>query len=158
MSYKYQILTFQERGELLQVAVLLILIGAMFIGSAVLINQLFPGMATSVDLGNIGISQSSPPGSAVFLSLAGLCIIISITILGTAIFSTLAFLYIPIILFCLLIIGLFLESVFATLSVGNLVYDVAVFGILFPQFIITIFLLKKMFDRFELKNFNTPFQ
>jgi len=157
MSYKYNVLSLQERGELLQITILTVLIGAMFFGTSFLINQLFPGMPLTVDFGFIGINQSFSPGSAVFVSLAGLCLIISLAILGTAIFNTLAFLYIPIILICLIMIGQFIKSFLATLAEGNLIYDLAVLGILCVQIIVATILIKKVLDRFDLRNFNTPY-
>jgi hypothetical protein len=127
------VLSLQERGQLLLVVVILILIGAIFLGTAGLIDRIFPGTPPSVDFWYFSGNQNLSPGAAVFASLTMICAILAVTIFGTALFSTLAFLYIPLILMCVIGIGLFFTSFLGAFSEGGFVYGIVVLGIFGAQ-------------------------
>jgi hypothetical protein len=149
VSYRYRELSLQERGELLLVVLILILLGVIFFGTAMLIDRIFPVTPPLVDSWKIVAGQNLSPGAAVFASLALICGVIAVTLFGTALFSTLAFLYIPLFLICLVGVMLFFDSFYNAFAGGGFVYGIAVFGIFAVQVTAIVWTLIKLINWYD---------
>jgi hypothetical protein len=148
MSYRYRELSLKERGQLLLVVLIAILIGTIFFGTALLVDRIFPGTLPSVDFWYFAGNQNLSPGAAAFASLAMVCAILAFTLFGTAIFSTLAFLYLPLTFMCLFGIGSFFAGVFGAFGVSGL-YGIGVFGLFAAEAGLIVWVLNKLVNWYD---------
>jgi hypothetical protein len=129
VSYKYRELSLKERGQLLIIVLIAILIGAIFFGTVFLVDRIFPGTALSGGFWYIDATQKLSPGAGVFASLAMLCAIIAVTLFATAIFSDLALLYLPLALISLAEAVLFLVNLIGAFMDIGFWYGMGVLGL-----------------------------
>lgn len=135
MSYKYRVLTKEQRLLLLLLVGILIVLGALFFGTGLLMDKLFPGVERTasiwlVDALCAGEPRLFSPGSAIFYNLTAFCAVVALTMLGYAIFSDIGFLLIPVILILVVLIISMFESIFNVFKSGNTLYAIVVLGIL----------------------------
>lgn len=155
MSYKYKILTGKERIVLLTVTGILLVLSALFFGTGKLIDISFPGVVKTESIWLIDSLQADKvvlftPGGVIFVYLASICVILALSALGTAIFSTLGFLPIAIILILLVLIGGLVGAVLEVLRADDAMYAVIVLSALVLEVaglvVLTVIVIKKMDD------------
>lgn len=114
---------------------IVVVLGALFFGTGLLTEKIFPGVEKTasiwlVDVLHPGEPSLFTPGSAIFYALTAICAVLALTMLGYAIFSDLGFLFIPVILILVILVGGMFASIFDVFDPGHTLYAIVVLGIL----------------------------
>jgi len=153
MSYKYRVLTKEDRMLLLLLVGILVVLGALFFGTGVLTDKIFPLVERTtpiwlVDAFRAGEPRLFTPGGAIFYDLTAICAVLALTILGYAIFSDLGFLFIPVIIILVILTGSMFASIFDIFKPGNTLYAIFVLGMLVVEvtglILAIVLIIKKM--------------
>jgi hypothetical protein len=153
MNQKLQVLSHDERSQLLLFALFLLLIITVFLGTAVLLVNKFPHLSTAMKIGNTGLS----PDLGVFLSL----ILISIAIIGTllraVIQDSLEFSFKALLAISLVGLAGFLFSLYNSFKHGGFSHGLLLLGIFIVEGLLIAWGGVKLIDWFDSLYGDFPF-
>jgi len=98
MNQAHPVLSHEERSQLMVFIIFLIIIIALFLGTAFLLNRSNPKMPALIEIGRISLS----PDMGIFLSLIFICVVLILFLLRAFLFNTLISSYTPLLMICLL--------------------------------------------------------